>query len=453
MAAKDRLKTVFVCTECGYVSSKWSGKCMGCNSWNTMVEEVQREEKTSGTPRINVAGAVPVSLVSVNPDKEKRISTGIAELDRVLGGGIVSGSLVLISGEPGIGKSTILLQMCRELNRDKRIYYVAGEESPAQLKLRAERIGADLNNIYIITETDIDIVASSIENDKPDMVIVDSIQTLSHPDISSSPGSVSQVKECTNILMRICKKTNIPVFLVGHVNKEGSIAGPKVMEHMVDTVLYFEGERNLDCRILRSVKNRFGSTNEIGVFEMTGHGLIEIDNPSKLFLQGKPTNISGISTVCTMEGTRPIISEVQALVTPTPFPSPRRTATGFDYNRLNLLIAVLEKRCGIYLGNSDTYLNIIGGLHLSEPACDLAVAMALASAAKDFIIPDDTVLIGEIGLAGEIRGVSHMDRRIEESVNFGFKRVICPLNTKLTEKRTDIEIIRVSKLQEVFSRI
>jgi len=453
MAAKDRAKTVYVCTECGYVSPKWSGKCMGCGAWNTLTEEIQRTETAQKKTSERISAAKAVSLMTLDPALEKRTSTGIGELDRVLGGGLVLGSLVLLSGEPGIGKSTVLLQMCKTLPSDTVIYYIAGEESPAQLKMRAERIGVSNPNLYILTETDIEEVCASIEAAKPDLVIVDSIQTVSHAAVTSSPGSVTQVKECTSALMRTCKATGIPTFIVGHVNKEGSIAGPKVMEHMVDTVLYFEGERNLDCRILRAVKNRFGSTNEIGVFEMTGEGLLEIENPSKLFLDGKPDSISGIATVCTLEGTRPIIAEIQSLVAQTPFPAPRRTSTGFDHNRLNLLIAVLEKRCGLYFGNSDVYLNIIGGLRISEPAADLAIAMSLASALKDFIIPDDTILIGEIGLAGEIRNVSHLDKRIEEAESFGFKRCLYPARSKLSKKTRGIELIGVQSLREAFSKI
>ncbi len=453
MAQKDKTKTVYVCTECGYVSPKWSGKCMGCGAWNTLTEEVQRAEPSVKKPISTLTSATPISLMTLDPALEKRTSTGIGELDRVLGGGLVLGSLVLLSGEPGIGKSTVLLQTCKTLPKDKVIYYVAGEESPAQLKMRAERIGVDNPNLFIITETDIEEICAIIEKGKPDLVIIDSIQTVSHPAVTSSPGSVTQVKECTASLMRTCKTTSVPVFIVGHVNKEGSIAGPKVMEHMVDTVLYFEGERNLDCRILRAVKNRFGSTNEIGVFEMTGEGLLEIENPSRLFLDGKPENISGIATVCTLEGTRPIIAEIQSLVSQTPFPAPRRTSTGFDYNRLNLLIAVLEKRCGLYFGNSDVYLNVIGGLRISEPAADLAIATAMASALKDFIIPDDTILIGELGLAGEVRNVAHLDKRIEEAESFGFKRCLYPARNKLPRKRYGIELIGVSSIREAFSKL
>lgn len=454
MAVKT--KTVFVCTECGYVSPKWSGKCSGCGQWNTMQEEVVSAEKSkplSGSSVSKIASAAPLKLKDIEYENENRISTGIKEFDRVLGGGIVGGSLVLISGEPGIGKSTILLQMCRYIDSTISILYVSGEESPRQIKMRAERLGVSSGNISILSETDLAAIRERVLSEKPDLVIIDSIQTISRDDISSSPGSITQVKECTSEFMRLAKSSGIPIFLIGHVNKEGSIAGPKVMEHMVDAVLYFEGERTLDCRILRAVKNRFGSTNEIGVFEMAEYGLREVENPSSMFMQGKPEGVSGIATVSVLEGTRPIIAEIQALVSQTPFPSPRRVSTGYDYNRLNLLIAVLEKRCGLYFGASDAYLNIIGGLRISEPAADLAIATSLASSLKDFIIPSDTVLIGEVGLAGEVRIVSSVEKRISEAKKLGFTRVIIPAKNKISSEIKDMEIIRVSSLREVFSKL
>lgn len=454
MAGKT--KTVFVCTECGYISPKWAGKCSGCGEWNTMHEEVVSAEKSKPMTERNIskiASAPPMKLHEIEYTDENRISTGIREFDRVLGGGIVNGSLVLISGEPGIGKSTILLQMCKYINDKIDILYVSGEESPKQIKMRAERLGVFSENISILSETDLSAIKERILERKPDLTIIDSIQTVSRDDISSSPGSVTQVKECTSEFMRIAKSSGIPIFLIGHVNKEGSIAGPKVMEHMVDAVLYFEGERSLDCRILRAVKNRFGSTNEIGVFEMVQKGLREIENPSAMFMQGKPEGVSGIATVSVLEGSRPIIAEIQALVSPTPFPAPRRVATGYDYNRLNLLIAVLEKRCGLYFGNSDAYLNIIGGLRISEPAADVAIATALASSLKDFIIPSDTVIIGEVGLAGEIRIVSSIEKRITEAKKLGFSRCIIPSKNKISTEIEDMEIIRVSSLREVFSKL
>ncbi len=454
MATKT--KTVFICTECGYTSPKWAGKCAGCGAWNSMTEEIVSAEKAkplSGRSISDIASSAPLKLREIDYTDENRIPTGIKEFDRVLGGGIVAGSLVLISGEPGIGKSTILLQMCKSIVRDISVLYISGEESPKQIKMRAERIGVTSDNILILSETDLSRIRERILEQKPDIVIIDSVQTISREDISSSPGSVSQVKECTGEFMRIAKSSGIPIFLIGHVNKEGSIAGPKVMEHMVDAVLYFEGERTLDCRILRAVKNRFGSTNEIGVFEMAKEGLREIENPSAMFMQGKPEGVSGIATVAVLEGTRPIIAEIQALVSQTPFPAPRRVSTGYDYNRLNLLIAVLEKRCGLYFGNSDAYLNIIGGLRISEPAADLAIATALASSLKDFIIPSDTVLIGEIGLAGEVRIVSSIEKRIIEARKLGFTRAIIPAKNKIGTEISGMEIIRVSSLRDVLSKL
>lgn len=454
MAVKT--KAVFVCSECGYISPKWTGKCGGCGEWNTMQEEIVSAEKSKPMPERSlskIAAAAPLKLKEIEYTDESRISSGIKEFDRVLGGGIVAGSLVLISGEPGIGKSTILLQMCRYIDKNLKILYVSGEESPKQIKMRAERLGVFSEGISILSETDLSSIKERILEQKPDIAIIDSIQTISREDISSSPGSITQVKECTSEFMRIAKSSGIPIFLIGHVNKEGSIAGPKVMEHMVDAVLYFEGERSLDCRILRAVKNRFGSTNEIGVFEMLQGGLKEVENPSAMFMQGKPEGVSGIAAVSVLEGTRPIVAEIQALVSPTPFPAPRRVATGYDYNRQNLLIAVLEKRCGLYFGNSDAYLNIIGGLRISEPAADLAIATALASSLKDFIIPPDTVLIGEIGLAGEVRIVSSIEKRINEAKKLGFTRCLIPARNRISEEIKDMEVIRVSSLREAFSKL
>ncbi len=452
-----KAKEVYVCNQCGYETAKWMGKCPNCNSWNTLEEQEVVPQPKSQKAQLNggrvISSADIYKMNEIDTDDEIRYYTGVSELDRVLGGGIVKGSLVLLGGDPGIGKSTILLQMCKSISHDISVLYISGEESPKQIKMRAERIGVNSDNILILSETDLSRIRERILEQKPDIVVIDSVQTISKEDISSSPGSISQVKECTGEFMRIAKSSGIPIFLIGHVNKEGSIAGPKVMEHMVDAVLYFEGERTLDCRILRAVKNRFGSTNEIGVFEMAREGLREVENPSAMFMQGKPEGVSGIATVSVLEGTRPIIAEIQALVSQTPFPAPRRVSTGYDYNRLNLLIAVLEKRCGLYFGNSDAYLNIIGGLRISEPAADLAIATALASSLKDFIIPSDTVLIGEIGLAGEVRIVSSIEKRIVEARKLGFTRAIVPAKNKIGTEISGMEIIRVSSLKDVFSKL
>ncbi|MBQ4628849.1 MAG: DNA repair protein RadA [Clostridia bacterium] len=450
-----KTKTIYVCSECGAASPKWSGKCPECGAWNTLNEEIvseKPEKSVKKTAASAVNGNIPVKLKEITGKEEARMSTGIGELDRVLGGGIVKGSLVLVSGEPGIGKSTILLQICEQLGESISILYVSGEESPKQLRLRADRLGVKSENLFILAQTDIETICEQAAEKNPGLVIIDSIQTMSHESVSSAPGSVSQVRECTAALMRFAKSKEIPVFIVGHVNKEGSIAGPKVMEHMVDAVLYFEGERNIEYRMLRAVKNRFGSTNEIGVFEMTGTGLKEIGNPSAVFLQGKPSNISGIATVCVLEGTRPIIAEVQALVAPTPFPAPRRVSVGFDYGRFNLLIAVLEKRCKMFFGTSDVYINVIGGLRIDEPAADLAVAVALASGLKDFIIPEDTILIGEVGLAGEIRAVTALEKRVSEAKALGFKRAVIPSRNRI-DFNSEIELVPVDNIRDVFNKM
>lgn len=422
-----RSKTVFVCSECGYETPKWAGKCPGCGEWNTMVEDVRLPQKSavSAAPRpAHTFSATPLS--QINAADEHRFVTGISELDRVLGGGIVKGSVILLSGDPGIGKSTILLQVCNALQRDIKILYVSGEESAIQIKLRAKRIGVESDSVSIMTETDVQTVCEYINSARPDLVMIDSIQTMQHPDISSSPGSIVQVRESANLLLRTGKSLDIPIFIVGHVNKGGDIAGPKVMEHIVDTVLYFEGERNQSYRILRAIKNRFGSTNEIGVFEMTETGLAEVENPSAMMLSGRMSDVSGGCITCIIEGTRPILAEVQGLVAATGFGNARRTAAGFDYDRLNLLLAVLEKRLGLMFSNLDTYINIVGGIRLDEPAADLAVAMALVSGLRDIPIDENTVTFGEIGLSGELRSVPRAQARVNEAARMGFTRCILP---------------------------
>ncbi|MBQ5819862.1 MAG: DNA repair protein RadA [Clostridia bacterium] len=454
MAAKatNKAKTVYVCSECGNESPKWAGQCAACGAWNSYFEEIQQPEKPLPAMVADpLKRATPKRLREISAENELRQTTGISELDRVLGGGIVKGSLILVSGEPGIGKSTILLQMCMKM-RDMRILYVSGEESPRQIKLRADRVGEYPENLFILPETDIAAVVARTEEMVPDLLVVDSIQTMYREDMTSAPGSVPQVRECTSELMRLAKANEIPTFVVSHVNKEGAIAGPKVMEHMVDAVLYFEGERSSDHRILRAIKNRFGSTNEIGVFEMTDRGLREVTNPSELFLLDKPENVSGISTICVMEGTRPIIAEVQTLVSKTPFPSPRRTTVGFDYQRLNLILAVLERRCGLFFGTTDVYVNVIGGLRLDEPAADLGVAVAMVSAMKDFVIPEKTLFIGELGLAGEIRAVSGIEKRINEAASLGFTRCVIPARNR-PKGNFPLEIIPAYSLKDVLNKL
>lgn len=422
-----KLKSVFVCSECGCESAKWEGKCPSCGSWNTLVEEVRSEQTSSAVAARSVTVREPQRLFSVSSDSYPRLSTGIGELDRVLGGGIVAGSLVLLGGDPGIGKSTILLQMCNNLGTDKKVLYVSGEESSNQIKLRADRLGVKDGGIYIQNETDLSVIVRQLESFKPDIAVIDSIQTVSHPELSSSIGSVSQVRECTNILMRSAKSLGIPIFIVSHVNKDGAIAGPKVMEHIVDVVLYFEGERNLNYRILRTIKNRFGSTNEIGVFEMCENGLMQVENPSAALLSGRPKNVSGSCVGCIVEGSRPILSEVQALVSRASYGNARRMCAGFDYNRCSMLIAVLEKRCRLGFSEFDTYVNVVGGLKMDEPASDLTVCMALASGLTDVPISDDVIAFGEVGLAGELRSVNNITMRLSEAARLGFKKCILPI--------------------------
>ncbi len=452
----EKIKSVYVCSECGYESPKWYGKCPSCSEWNTMNEEVvNKSEPSSSSLRKSVSVySKPLSITDISTEDEHRYVTGISELDRVLGGGIVKGSLILLGGDPGIGKSTILLQICRKLSEGLKILYVSGEESKRQLKLRAARLNAESENLLVLTETDVQVIAEVIKTDKPDMVMIDSIQTMSISELSSSPGSVTQVRECTNFLMRVAKGMDIPMFVVGHVNKEGSIAGPKVLEHIVDAVLYFEGDKQMSYRILRAVKNRFGSTNEIGVFQMTESGLEVVENPSLMLLSGRPKNVSGTCVACTMEGSRPILAEVQGLASSTAFGNPRRMSTGFDYSRMALIVAVLEKRAGYYFSNSDVYVNVIGGLRLDEPATDLAVAMALVSSLKDMPVCDNAIAFGEIGLAGEIRSVSHAQERINEASRLGFSRIILPFhNLSRVQAPENVELIGVRNVREAFDAL
>lgn len=446
-------KTAFVCSSCGYQSVKWSGKCPNCNEWNTLEEQIIIEKQNKSTIQTRNTNISVSSLSDINIVNEHRFITGIKEFDRVLGGGIVKGSVVLLGGDPGIGKSTILLQVCNALN-DLRILYISGEESPVQIKLRANRLEVFNDNLSIMSHTDTEEVCEYIKINKPDIVIVDSIQTMSVSELSAMSGSVVQVRESAKLLLNVGKSLDIPIFLVGHVNKGGDIAGPKILEHIVDTVLYFEGDKNQAYRILRATKNRFGSTNEIGVFEMQEKGLIGVENPSAMLLSGRTENVSGSSITCVMEGSRPILAEVQGLVSSTGFGNPRRMADGFDYNRLNLLLAVLEKREGLYFSNLDTYINIIGGLRLDEPAADLAVAMSLVSALRDIPIDKDVIAFGEVGLSGEIRSVSRVAERVNEAARLGFKKCIVPKSTlKNIPDNIPVELIGVKSLKEALSLI
>ena len=458
----NKLKTIFVCSNCGESSPRWMGRCPSCGAWNTMVEDVVVPEPKAAARN---AAARPSGVTSITArrlsevsttEEKSRIVTGISELDRVLGGGVVLGSVVLLGGEPGAGKSTLLLQLCGAISDRCQVLYITGEESVRQIKLRADRLQVPQQNIHLAAETDIDDICGLIEQTKPDLVVIDSIQTMHCNDVSSSAGSVSQVKECSARLLTVAKNCEIPTFIVGHVNKDGAIAGPKVMEHIVDTVLYFEGDKTLPYRVLRAAKNRYGSTNEIGMFDMTGHGLTEIENPSQVLLEGRPLGTSGNCVACTMEGTRPILSEVQALVTKSSFNVPRRTASGFDFNRANLLVAVLEKRAGYFFGSLDVYLNIVGGLELDETACDLAVCLAMVSSMLDKPIDDKTVAIGEVGLGGEVRNVTFLELRLREAQRIGFTRAIVPRHSlkQLDPKDfADIELVGVSYLRDAIQAI
>ncbi len=447
------LKTIYICSECGYHTPKWMGKCPSCGKWNTLVEDVVGAPPEENMPKrksmVSSSDNHAVSYDELEIPKYIRSETGLCELDRVLGGGLVHGSVVLISGEPGIGKSTLLMQISDCLGQSKRVLYISGEESGGQLKLRAKRLGVSGKNLFVLTETNLDSILKEADKIKPDIMIIDSIQTIYDDMIKSAPGSITQVRESALTLINRAKNDGISMLLVGHVNKEGGIAGPKVLEHMVDAVLCFEGEKLQSYRIIRANKNRFGSTNEIGVFEMGDKGLIEIPNPSEMLLSGRPKNTPGNCAVCTIEGTRPIIAEIQALVSPTSFPAPRRTANGIDYNRLCLIIAVLEKRLGLKFYQNDVYMNVIGGLYLNEPASDAAIALALISSLTDRAIPDDLIAIGELGLSGECRAVSNLEQRVKEASRLGFTKAIIP--AKNVEKRkidTDMELIPIQSIYE-----
>lgn len=448
--------TVFFCNSCGFESSKWMGQCPGCKEWNTFVEEPSATIKGSGgvtQMKRRELNSMPQKISAISLENEERFITGIEELDRVLGGGIVPGSLVLVGGDPGIGKSTLLLQVCKALtDKSMNVLYVSGEESVRQIKMRADRIGDFSDNLSIFAETNLYDIESVIRKEMPKVVVIDSIQTMFSEDVSSAPGSVSQVRETTNLLLQIAKGLNISIFIVGHVTKEGTVAGPRVLEHMVDTVLYFEGDRFASYRILRGVKNRFGSTNEIGVFEMGQDGLKEVKNPSEYMLSGRPEDAKGSVTVCAIEGTRALLIEVQALVCRTNFGIPRRQATGTDYNRVNLLMAVLEKRLGIQLGDCDAYVNVAGGMKLSEPAIDLGIVMAIISSFRNVEIPPDTVVFGEVGLSGEVRSVSQINERIQEAEKLGFKHCILP-KYKDVKSNTNMKLSMVSSVEEALKYI
>lgn len=436
--------SIFFCQSCGYESSKWMGQCPGCKEWNTFVEEVV-DKKSAGTlakQKVTASEAKVLPLSQIEMTYDKRVSTDMKELDRVLGGGIVQGSMVLVGGDPGIGKSTLLLQVCRNLSEHNiKVLYISGEESLQQIKIRAERIGNFGDSLKLLCETNLDTIKAVIDREKPQIVVIDSIQTMFNEEVSSAPGSVSQVRESTGVLMQIAKEMGISIFIVGHVTKEGVVAGPRVLEHMVDTVLYFEGDRHAAYRILRGVKNRFGSTNEIGVFEMRQDGLVEVENPSEYMLSGKPEGASGSVVACSMEGTRPILLEVQALVCHSNFGIPRRTAAGTDFNRVNLLMAVLEKRLGLKLGDCDAYVNIAGGIKMNEPAIDLGIVLALISSYKDKPIDEKTICFGEVGLSGEVRAVNMAEQRVQEAKKLGFE--VCILPEVCRKSMTEVKGIRL----------
>lgn len=447
-------KTVFFCQNCGHESGKWMGQCPNCREWNTFVEEVVERGRSTASGK-TLTTVKPLCLAQIDMEQESRMTTGIGELDRVLGGGIVPGSLTLVGGDPGIGKSTLLLQVCRQLaNQGMPVLYISGEESLRQIKLRAVRIGEFTESLRLLCETNLETIREVIRSEQPKVVVIDSIQTMFNEEVSSAPGSVSQVRESTNVLMQIAKGMGVSIFIVGHVTKDGNVAGPRVLEHMVDTVLYFEGDRHASYRILRGVKNRFGSTNEIGVFEMTSEGLAEVKNPSEFMLEGKPKDAAGSIVACSMEGTRPILVEVQALVCPSNFGIPRRTAAGTDYNRVNLLMAVLEKRVHLNLSASDAYVNIAGGIKMNEPAIDLGILLALVSSYRDVVIDEKTVAFGEVGLSGEVRAVSMAEQRIAEVKKLGFETVLLPaVCMKTAEKIRGIRLVPVENIKDAIGYI
>lgn len=446
----SKVKTKYVCQNCGYSTPRWTGRCPDCDEWNTLLEEIIDTDKKA---RIKSSSLLKetADLKSISDIKQPfsaRFKTGISELDRVLGGGVVEGSVILIGGDPGIGKSTLMLQIANYVE-SKKILYVSGEESGLQVKLRCERLNYDLKNFYVLSETSLEMIEAVIEKERPDIIVIDSIQTIFHPDIDSAPGTITQLRESTAILIKISKSLNIPIFIVGHITKDGIIAGPKVLEHMVDVVLQFEGEKTHFYRILRSIKNRFGSTNEIGIFEMTEKGLKEVLNPSEVFLSQRNYGASGCVISASIEGTRPILIEVQALVTSTNYGIPQRTSMGFDYKKLNIIIAVLEKKLGLFLNKSDVFLNIAGGVRIDEPAIDLAVGMSIYSSFKDIPIDSETVMLGEIGLSGEIRTISYIDKRIKEAAKLGFKKILIPKGNlkNLNTKKYKAEITGVEKIK------
>lgn len=457
-----KTKTVYICRECGYKTPKWLGKCPGCGSWNTMDETVVSEKKpasaavrmTAAAMNIEAGYPAPKLLSDVKINSETRYSTGMQELDRVLGGGIVRGSLILVGGDPGIGKSTLLLQICENVGCGKKILYISGEESEGQIKLRAERLGVKTESLYLVSETDVAKIIEYISAVKPELVIIDSIQTMHRDDISSAAGSVPQVREATNAFMNIAKTGGIAMFIVGHVTKDGALAGPRVLEHMVDCVLYFEGDRQLSFRILRAVKNRFGSTNEIGVFEMRGDGLREVANPSEMLLEGRQENASGSAIICAMEGSRGVLAELQALVTPTGFGNPRRMSNGIDINRVLLLIAVLEKRARMNLSNSDVYINVAGGLRIDEPAADLGICVAIATSQSDVLLPADMLFVGEVGLGGELRAVAQLEKRLAEAAKLGFSSAMVPKQSLKGIKVPDgLAVYGIASIREAMDMI